>query len=408
MPVARGTSLGQYEIDRLLGTGSTGEVYRARDTTLHRDVALKVLLPALAASPERLARFHQEAQVLASLNHPHVAQIHGLEAANGTHALVMELVDGPTLADRIARGAMPIDEALPIARQIALALEAAHGRGIIHRDLKPANIKVREDGTVKVLDFGLAKALDSVKSAPADPMDSPNPDVLATEDSVLLGTAAYMSPEQARGRPVDMRADLWAFGAVLYEMLTGQQAFAGEDVAATLTQVLTQDPDWTRLPIGTPVPIRRLLRRCLEKDRAGRLDSAAAARLEIDDALASPAAEMLADAAAPARRVTRAAITGLAGGAAIAALVAWALMRPEPVAPLAAVPLRDRDAARPTAQCVEPGSRPGPFSGRSAARVPLRGNRDRWQSLDGAGDRSTRRAAGRRRRRRLRTVRIPR
>ena len=334
MPASRGTCFGPYEIDRLLGAGSTGEVYRARDTKLHRDVAIKILLPALAANPERLARFHQEAQILASLNHPHIAQIHGFEEAGATHALVMELVDGPTLADRIARGALPIDDALSIARQIALALEAAHGRGIIHRDLKPANIKIREDGTVKVLDFGLAKSLDSISRAPVDPMDSPPPDALETEDNVLLGTAAYMSPEQAQGRPVDTRADLWAFGAVVYEMLTGQRAFTGEDVAATLTHVLTNDPDWTRLPAGTPVSIRRLLRRCLERDRRGRLDSASGARLEIDDALASPAADVLAEAAAPIRRLTRVAIAGLAGGAAIAALAAWALMRPALATPL--------------------------------------------------------------------------
>ena len=334
MPASRGTCFGPYEIDRLLGAGSTGEVYRARDTTLHRDVAIKILLPALAANPERLARFHQEAQILASFNHPHIAQIHGFEEAGATHALVMELVDGPTLADRIARGALPIDDALSIARQIALALEAAHGRGIIHRDLKPANIKIREDGTVRVLDFGLAKSLDSISRAPVDPMDSPPPDALETEDNVLLGTAAYMSPEQAQGRPVDTRADLWAFGAVVYEMLTGQRAFTGEDVAATLTHVLTNDPDWTRLPAGTPVSIRRLLRRCLERDRRGRLDSASGARLEIDDALASPAADVLAEAAAPIRRLTRVAIAGLAGGAAIAALAAWALMRPALATPL--------------------------------------------------------------------------
>ena len=333
MPVVPGTSLGPYEIDRLLGAGSTGEVYRARDTTLHRDVAIKLLLPALATSPERLARFRQEAQILASLNHPHVAQIHGLEDAGGTRALVMELVDGPTLSDRIARGAIPTDEALAIARQIALALEAAHGRGIIHRDLKPANIKVREDGTVKVLDFGLAKAVDASSSAPVDPVVSPPPDALATADNVMHGTPAYMSPEQARGRAVDTRTDLWAFGAVLYEMLTGRRAFDGDDVAATLANVLTKEPDWSALPADTPRPVRRLLRRCLEKDRKGRLDSAAGARLEIDDAIASPMAEALADTLPPAQRVAPVAIAALASGMAIAALAAWAFMRPTPVAP---------------------------------------------------------------------------
>ncbi len=334
MTVARGTSLGPYEIDRLLGTGSTGEVYRARDTTLDRDVAIKVLLPALAASPERLLRFRQEAQVLASLNHPHVAQIHGLEDASGTHALVMELVDGQTLADRIAQGAIPIDEALAIARQIALALEAAHGRGIIHRDLKPANIKIREDGTVKVLDFGLAKALDHATDAPANPVDSSSFDALATEDNVILGTPAYMSPEQARGRAVDTRTDLWAFGAVLYEMLTGRRAFDAQDVAGTVANVLTKDPDWSALPASTPLPVRRLLRRCLEKDRRGRLDSAAGARLEIDDAMESPAAERLAEATGPHQRVTPVAIAALVFGMAIAAVGTWGLTRPAPVTPI--------------------------------------------------------------------------
>ena len=207
------------------------------------------------------------------------------------HALVMELVEGPTLADRIARGAIPIDEALPIATQIAEALEAAHEQGIIHRDLKPANIKVREDGTVKVLDFGLAKALDPTSGAAEDAMTSPGPGVRATEAGVILGTAAYMSPEQARGRPVDKRTDIWAFGCVLYEMLTGRPVFAGKTMSDLLAAVLTTDPDWTTLPEETPAPIRKLLRRCLEKDRKRRLDSAADARLEIDDVLAAPPGE---------------------------------------------------------------------------------------------------------------------
>ena len=268
-----------------------GEVYRARDTKLNRHVAIKVLLPAVANDPDRLARFSREAQLLASLNHPHIAQIHGLEDAGGLHALVMELVEGPTLADRIARGAIPIDEALPMAKQIAEALEAAHEQGIIHRDLKPANIKVREDGTVKVLDFGLAKALDPTSGAAEDAMTSPGPGVRATEAGVILGTAAYMSPEQARGRPVDKRTDIWAFGCVLYEMLTGRPVFAGETMSDLLAAVLTTDPDWTTLPEETPAPIRKLLRRCLEKDRKRRLDSAADARLEIDDVLAAPPGE---------------------------------------------------------------------------------------------------------------------
>ena len=279
MTLSKGTRLGPYQVERLLGTGGMGEVYRAHDTTLNRDVAIKVLLPAVTADPERLSRFSREAQVLASLNHPHIAQIYGLEDAGGVPALVLELVDGPTLADRIAQGAIPIGEALPIAAQIAEALAAAHEQGIIHRDLKPANIKVREDGTVKVLDFGLAKALDPSRSTDPDPMNSPTVSLHGTHVGVILGTAAYMSPEQAKGRAVDRRADLWAFGAVLYEMLTGRRAFGGDEVSEILAHVLMEEPDWNALPAGTPLPIRRLLRRCLEKDRKRRLDSAAAARL---------------------------------------------------------------------------------------------------------------------------------
>jgi eukaryotic-like serine/threonine-protein kinase len=285
MTVSKGTRLGPYHVERLLGTGGMGEVYRARDTTLNRDVAIKVLLPAVTADPERLSRFSREAQVLASLNHPHIAQIYGLEDAGGAPALVLELVDGPTLADRIAHGAIPISEALPIAAQIADALEAAHEQGIIHRDLKPANIKVREDGTVKVLDFGLAKAFDPSRSTGPDPMNSPTISLHATHVGVILGTAAYMSPEQAKGRAVDRRADLWAFGAVLYEMLTGRRAFGGDEVSEILAHVLMEEPDWNALPARTPLPIRRLLRRCLEKDRKRRLDSAAAARFEVEEAM---------------------------------------------------------------------------------------------------------------------------
>src|SRR5439155_14951062 len=226
MALASGTKVGPYEILSPLGVGGMGEVYRAHDTKLNRDVAIKVLLPAVANDPERIARFSREAQLLASLNHPHIAHIHGLEESSGVRALVMELVEGPTLADRIAQGPIPLAEALVIAKQVADALEAAHEQGIIHRDLKPANIKVREDGTVKVLDFGLAKALDPTASA-ANAMNSPTLSVHATQAGLILGTAAYMSPEQARGKAVDKRADIWAFGCVLYEMLTGRRAFEG-------------------------------------------------------------------------------------------------------------------------------------------------------------------------------------
>jgi serine/threonine-protein kinase len=280
-----GESIGPYQVSALIGAGGMGKVYSARDTKLNRLVAIKVLLPALANDPDRLARFRQEAQLLASLNHPHIAQIHGFENGGGLHALVMELVEGPTLGDRITQGAIPIDEALVMARQIAEALEAAHEQGIIHRDLKPANIKVRPDGTVKVLDFGLAKAIDSTSRDSADARRLPPRGVLVTEAGIIVGTAAYMSPEQAKGRPVDRRADLWAFGTVLYEMLTGRRAFGGDEVSEILARVLMEEPDWNGLPAGTPLPIRRLLRRCLEKDRKRRLDSAAAARFDVEDAM---------------------------------------------------------------------------------------------------------------------------
>ena len=313
MTLSKGTRLGPYQVERLLGTGGMGEVYRARDTTLNRDVAIKVLLPAVTADPERLSRFSREAQVLASLNHPHIAQIYGLEDAGGVPALVLELVDGPTLADRIAHGAIPISEALPIAAQIAEALEAAHEQGIIHRDLKPANIKVREDGTVKVLDFGLAKAFDPSRSTDPDPMNSPTISLHATHVGVILGTAAYMSPEQAKGRAVDRRADLWAFGAVLFEMLTGRRAFGGDEVSEIMAHVLMEEPDWNALPAGTPLPIRRLLRRCLEKDRKRRLDSAAAARFELEEAMtaAGENGNAAADSRAAWRRALPWALTGV-------------------------------------------------------------------------------------------------
>jgi serine/threonine-protein kinase len=266
-----------------------GEVYRATDTNLKRQVAIKVLPAALAADPDRLTRFQREAEVLASLNHPHIAHIHGLERSGGTTALVMELVEGPTLADRIAHGAIPVDEALAIAKQIAEALEAAHEQGIIHRDLKPANIKVRGDGTVKVLDFGLAKALEPT-GASADIADAPTTQSpTMTQAGVILGTAAYMSPEQASGKAVDRRTDLWAFGVVLLEMLTGRRVFDGETVSHVLASVLKDAPDWTALPRDTPAPIRRLLRRCLEKDRKRRIADASDARLEIEDAQAPTA-----------------------------------------------------------------------------------------------------------------------
>ncbi len=286
MPLAPGTRLGSYEIVAPIGAGGMGEVYRAHDTKLNRDVAIKVLLPAVANDPDRLARFSREAQVLASLNHPNIAHIHGLEDADGVKALVLELVEGEDLAQRIARGPIPLDEAVPIARQIAEALEAAHEQGIIHRDLKPANIKVRPDGTVKVLDFGLAKALapDAASGAAQAMAMSPTLSVHATYAGVILGTAAYMSPEQARGKPVDRRTDIWAFGCVLFEMLTGTQTFdAGDTVSDAVAAILKNDPDWAALPADTPPHIRTLLRRCLQKDLQRRLPHIGVARIEIDE-----------------------------------------------------------------------------------------------------------------------------
>ena len=283
MALAPGTTLGVYEVLSAIGAGGMGEVYKARDAKLDRDVALKILPDAFVNDPERLARFQREAKVLASLNHPNIAAIHGLEESGDSPALVLEYVPGPTLQDRIAKGPIPLDEALPIARQIAEALEAAHEQGIIHRDLKPANVKVKEDGTVKVLDFGLAKALQPEMSD-IDAANSPTMTAAATKAGIILGTAAYMSPEQARGKTVDKRADIWAFGVVLFEMLTGRQVFDGTDISLTLAAVLRQDLDWTELPSDTPHSIRRLLRRCLERDHKRRLPEIGTARLEIDDA----------------------------------------------------------------------------------------------------------------------------
>jgi serine/threonine-protein kinase len=282
-----GDTLGFYRVLNKLGEGGMGEVYRATDSRLKRQVAIKILPPAVAQDPDRLARFQREAEILASLNHPHIAAVYGLEdtapAGSGLgtgKALVMELVEGPTLADRIAQGPLPLDEALPIARQVADALEAAHAQGVIHRDLKPANIKVREDGTVKVLDFGLAKLSEpNPANTPGSGSQSPTLTSPAmTAMGVILGTAAYMSPEQARGRAVDKRTDVWAFGAVLYEMLTGKRAFDGEDIAEMMASVVKSTPDWTALPVDTPTHVVTLIQRCLEKDRQARIGDIAVAK----------------------------------------------------------------------------------------------------------------------------------
>jgi len=287
MRLAPGARLGAYEVVALVGAGGMGEVYRAHDTTLKRDVALKVLPEAFAADPDRLARFRREAQTLAALNHQHIAAIYGFESGNGAsaaHALVLEFVEGPTLADRLAGASIPITEALTLAKQIAEALEAAHDRGIVHRDLKPANIKVTPEGVLKVLDFGLAKAASSEGAGP-DVSHSPTFTGAGTRAGVILGTAAYMSPEQARGQVVDKRTDIWAFGCVLYEMLAGRAPFARDTVADTLAALVDRDPDWQALP-AVPDRIRDLLRHCLQKDSRRRLRDIGDARLDIEDAIA--------------------------------------------------------------------------------------------------------------------------
>jgi serine/threonine-protein kinase len=339
-----GHRIGPYEVTGSIGAGGMGEVYRAHDTRLNRDVALKVLPAGVASDPDRLARFRREAQVLACLNHQNIAAIHGLEEDPRDHgsftALVLELVDGPTLADRIALGALPIDEALRIAAQVAHALAAAHERGIVHRDLKPANVKIRGDGTVKVLDFGLAKAFEGdvssqIGSATLSPtLTSP---AMMTGLGVILGTAAYMAPEQARGKAVDKRADIWAFGVVLFELLAGRRLFPGGEVSDTLALVLTKEPDWAALPPSTPPSLRRLLRRCLEKDRTRRLADIADAQLDIDEALEELAGGSSASGMAPSvrgeprwRRVVSWAVAGAAVAGLVATLVVWAPWRTTP------------------------------------------------------------------------------
>ena len=291
MPLAAGTRLGVFEILAPLGKGGMGEVYRARDTKLGRDVAVKILPSELAADSERLARFRREAHLLASLNHQNVASIYGLEEADGKPFLVLELVDGEDLSVRLTRGAIPVEESLEIARQIAEALEEAHEHGIVHRDLKPANIKLTQDGKVKVLDFGLAKAYAADEAEATDESQSPTMSARATAAGLLLGTAAYMSPEQARGKPVDKRADIWAFGVVLFEMLTGKRLFAGETVSDTLASILKEEPDWTLLPVDTPRKLSDLLHRCLRKDVRNRLHDIGDARIEIEEGIEAGADE---------------------------------------------------------------------------------------------------------------------
>jgi serine/threonine protein kinase len=323
-----GTRLGPYEILQPIGAGGMGEVYRARDRKLGRDVAIKILPRAFSEDPERRARFEREARVLAALNHPHIATIHGFEEADGVGALVLELVEGPTLADRLRQGALPAGEAIAIGRQMAAALEAAHEKGIIHRDLKPANVKLTVDGTVKLLDFGLAKALEP--RVDADPSQSPTLTSDGTRVGVILGTAAYMSPEQARGQTLDKRTDIWSFGCVLYEMLTGRRPFPGETISETVAAIIGDEPDWAALPPALPGRVLWLLRRCLEKDSRRRLHDIADARIELDElgesattrsgALRDPTRSD--DASVSAKKNTRELVAWITAGALLVALAA--------------------------------------------------------------------------------------
>ena len=339
-------TVGPYRILDKLGEGGMGEVYRAHDSKLHRDVAIKTLPESMARDPDRLARFEREAQVLAALNHPHIAGIYGLEIANGVQALVLELVEGPTLAERLEHGPLPVDEAIDIARQIADALEAAHEQGIIHRDLKPANIKLRPDGTVKVLDFGLAKALEPATTLPALANSPTLTSPAMTRAGVILGTAAYMSPEQARGRALDRRTDVWSFGCVFYECLTGKRAFPGDTVSDNIANILHTDPDWSALPATTPARVRDVVRRCLTRDVRRRLRDIGEARIALDEAqVGTPE---LATAEVRERRRSRA-WTGLAIASvfAVGAAAGWVLraQRSAPVA--AAVPIHASIALPP-------------------------------------------------------------
>src|SRR6188768_2584853 len=382
-----GTRLGAYEITSAIGAGGMGEVYRARDTRLQRDVAIKILPPTFGRDPERLARFEREAQVLASLNHPNIAQIYGVETtSDGGSAIVMELVDGEDLAERIARGALPLDEAIPIARQIAEALEVAHEQGIVHRDLKPANVKLRADGVVKVLDFGLAKAMETPGSAGgAGATNSPtllnSPTLTAvhgTQLGVILGTAAYMAPEQAKGKPLDKRADIWAFGAVLYEMLTGKRLFSGGDASDVLAAVLRQEIRFAAPPADVPPRPRAPLARCLARDPRQRLRDIGEARLLLSAPLEpEPATTPLVEsrhgvAGAPAWRI--AILAAVAAAALTAAILRWGA----PGAVSSAIPTTRLSIALPagervtTAPAISPDGRTIAYAaGRSTASSRL-------------------------------------
>ena len=331
MPLQPGTRLGHYNVTTLLGEGGMGQVWQATDTQLNRQVALKILPDAFADDPDRLARFTREAQILASLNHPNIAAIHGIEESEGTRALVQELVEGPTLADRISQGPIPLDEALPIAKQIAEALEAAHEAGVIHRDLKPANIKVREDGTVKVLDFGLAKALAGDAQGP-DLSQSPTmtASMGGTREGVILGTAAYMSPEQARGQTLDKRTDIWSFGCVLFEMLTGRAAFGGQTLSDTIANVIEREPAWAALPADLPAIFTHSLRRCVRKNPRQRVHDVADVRLAMEDAFETPVG-VAPSAPQPGgwKKALPLAVGVLLVGSLTTGLAVWSVTRPE-------------------------------------------------------------------------------
>ncbi len=385
MSLNPGMRLGPYQVMAPIGAGGMGEVYRARDTKLNRDVALKVLPDLFADDSERLARFQREAQVLASLNHPNIAAIYGLEESGDTRALVLELVEGPTLADLIQQSSVtspqssvagrppavagiPLEDALPIARQIADALAAAHDRGIIHRDLKPANVKVTDEGIVKVLDFGLAKAL--ADEAGGDPSLSPTLSAAATRAGVIMGTPGYMSPEQAKGRTVDKRADIWAFGCVLYEMLTGLQTFAGETITEVLAKILEREPDFNSLPANTYPRVRELLRHCLQKDPKRRLRDIGDALIQIDEAATVPlpdaagavsAAQPSSSPSSSAARLLSWSAASLVVGGIMAGLVVWTLTSPGPPAPRPAtrfaVALPSTDQLRNSGLALSPDGR---------------------------------------------------
>jgi serine/threonine protein kinase len=361
-----GKTLAHYPVLEKLGQGGMGAVYRARDTKLGRDVALKFLPEEFARDPERLARFEREARVLASLNHPNIATIHGFEQVDGVWFLVLEYVPGETLAERVVAGPLDLDTSLQICTEVAKALEEAHEKGIVHRDLKPANIKVTPEDKVKVLDFGLAKALVE-DPASGNTRNSPTKSALATRDGALLGTAAYMSPEQVRGRAIDKRTDIWAFGCVLYELLTGKQAFGGETVADILVAVLEREPDWTALPASVPAGVRRLLRRCLERDRDRRLRDIGDVRLELEEARTEPPPPV---ALPPSQKTS--VVPWIAGaavlGALLAGLAAWTL-KPAPEEPLRASKFLPRNTpasfwSRPSPQTAAAWLSPPPSTAR--------------------------------------------